>query len=67
MTGNDAMRATLAQLLSNVRDGKEIRTYLEKFGAAATGHFAVIKLGGAILRDELEAVAEGWRCSTRWV
>lgn len=58
MTGDAAMRSTLTHLLSNVRDGKEIRTYLERFGAADRGGFAIIKLGGAILRDDLEAVAE---------
>ncbi len=59
MANNASMRATLTHLLSNVRDGKEIRTYLEKFGAAEEGQFAVIKLGGAILEKELEAAAEG--------
>lgn len=50
-------RQTIVQLLSNMSDGKEIRTYLQRFAAVDQTRFAVIKIGGAILRDELEETA----------
>ena len=50
-------RHTIVQLLSNMSDGKEIRTYLQRFAAVDQTRFAVIKIGGAILRDELEETA----------
>ncbi len=58
MANNESVRATLTHLLSNVRDGKEIRTYLQKFGSVDKGQFAVIKLGGAVLEQDMETAAE---------
>jgi acetylglutamate kinase len=51
------IRATIVQLLSNVSDGKEIRAYLQRFSEIERTRFAVIKIGGAILRDRLEETA----------
>ena len=53
----NSTRQTIVQLLSNMSDGKEIRTYLQRFAAVDQTRFAVIKIGGAILRDELEETA----------
>jgi acetylglutamate kinase len=57
MVPNKGTRQTIVQLLSNVSDGKEIRTYLQRFSELETTRFAVIKVGGAILRDQLEETA----------
>lgn len=51
------IRETIVQLLSNVSDGKEIHTYLQRFSELERTRFAVIKIGGAILRDRLEETA----------
>ncbi|MGD2042480.1 MAG: acetylglutamate kinase [Acidimicrobiia bacterium] len=57
MAPNRDTRATIVQLLSNVSDGKEIRAYLQRFSEIERTRFAVIKVGGAILRDRLEETA----------
>lgn len=51
-------RQTIVQLLSNMQDGKEIRSYLQRFSAVDQTRFAVIKIGGAILRDQLKETAD---------
>jgi acetylglutamate kinase len=51
------IRETIVHLLSNVSDGKEIHTYLQRFSELERTRFAVIKIGGAILRDRLEETA----------
>lgn len=51
------IRETIVHLLSNVSDGKEIHTYLQRFSELERTRFAVIKVGGAILRDRLEETA----------
>ena len=50
-------RQTIVQLLSNVSDGKEIHTYLQRFSEIEKTRFAVIKIGGSILRDRLDETA----------
>lgn len=50
-------RQTIVQLLSNVSDGKEIHTYLQRFSELERTRFAVIKIGGSILRDRLDETA----------
>jgi acetylglutamate kinase len=57
MAPNRDIRETIVQLLSNMSDGKEIRTYLQRFSSLDQSRFAVIKIGGAILRDRLEETA----------
>ncbi len=57
MAPNKDTRHTIVQLLSNVSDGKEIHTYLQRFSELERTRFAVIKIGGAILRDRLEETA----------
>lgn len=52
------VRAAIVQLLSQMRDGKEIREYLSRFAKLDQERFAVIKVGGAILRDEIESLAD---------
>ena len=50
-------RQTIVQLLSNMTDGKEIRSYLNRFATADQTRFAVIKIGGAILQEQLAETA----------
>lgn len=57
MAPNRDVRQTIVQLLSNMSDGKEIRSYLRRFSELDQSRFAVIKIGGAILRDRLEETA----------
>lgn len=57
MTDLVSTRATIVQLLSNMTDGKEIRSYLNRFAAVDQSRFAVIKVGGAILGEQLEETA----------
>ncbi len=57
MTQTAFTRQTIVQLLSNMQDGKEIRAYLQRFSEVDQSRFAVIKIGGAILNDQLEETA----------
>jgi acetylglutamate kinase len=50
------MRTTIVRLLSNMASTKEIQQYLKRFSQLDAARFAVVKVGGAILRDELEAL-----------
>jgi len=50
-------RETIVQLLSNMQDGKEIRAYLQRFSEVDQSRFAIIKIGGAILAEQLEETA----------
>ncbi len=58
-TGGDAapVRAAIVQLLSHMRDGKEIREYLNRFSQLDTERFAVVKVGGAVIEEDLEGLA----------
>ena len=53
MPPNSDVRQTIVQLLSNMSDGKEIRSYLRRFSELDQSRFAVIKIGGAIRRERL--------------
>lgn len=53
-----ATRQTIVQLLSNMQDGKEIRAYLQRFSSIDQSRFAVIKIGGAILQEQLKETAD---------
>lgn len=50
-------RSTIVRLLSNLGGRKEVEQYLKRFASVESTRFAVIKVGGAILRDELESLA----------
>ena len=50
------VRPTIVRLLSNMGSAKEIQQYLCRFSQLDAARFAVVKVGGAILRDELEAL-----------
>jgi len=57
MTQSANTRQTIVQLLSNMSDGKEIRAYLQRFSEVDQSRFAVIKIGGAILSEQLDDTA----------
>ncbi len=46
-------RSVIVRLLSNIGSAKEIQQYLKRFSQLNAERFAVIKVGGAILRDDL--------------
>src|SRR5690242_13912316 len=50
------LRTTIVRLLSNMASAKEIQLYLKRFARLDAAPFAVAKVGGAILRDELDAL-----------
>lgn len=50
------LRSTIVRLLSNMASAKEIQLYLKRFSQIDAARFAVVKVGGAILRDELDAL-----------
>ena len=45
------------RLLSNMASAKEIQQYLKRFSQLDAARFAVVKVGGAVLRDDLDALA----------
>ena len=50
------LRPTIVRLLSNMASAKEIQQYLKRFSQVDAERFALVKVGGAILRDELDAL-----------
>jgi acetylglutamate kinase len=50
------MRNTIVRLLSNMASAKEIQQYLKRFSQVDASRFAVVKVGGAVLRDDIEAL-----------
>ncbi|NJD18190.1 MAG: acetylglutamate kinase [Gemmatimonadetes bacterium] len=50
------VRPTIVRLLSSMASAKEIQLYLKRFSQLDADRFAVVKVGGAILRDELDAL-----------
>ncbi|HWG10575.1 MAG TPA: acetylglutamate kinase [Rhodanobacteraceae bacterium] len=49
-------RQAIVRLLSNMSGAKEIRQYLQRFSRLDARRFAVVKVGGAVLRDDLAAL-----------
>ncbi|KAF1710444.1 acetylglutamate kinase [Pseudoxanthomonas kalamensis DSM 18571] len=49
-------RQTIVKLLSNMGSAKEIDQYLRRFSEVDAKRFAVVKVGGAVLRDDMEAL-----------
>ncbi len=53
-TNSPKIKQTIIQLLSSLANPKEIDQYLKRFVNAGQSHFAVIKVGGSILENDLE-------------
>ena len=47
-------RKTIVRLLSSMGSAKEIQQYLKRFSEIDAKRFAVVKVGGAMLRDGRE-------------
>jgi acetylglutamate kinase len=52
----DHTRQTIVRLLSSMGSAKEIQQYLKRFSQLDARRFAVVKVGGAVLRDDLAAL-----------
>lgn len=50
------LRTTITRLLSNMGSTREIQLYLRRFTQVDAARFAVVKVGGAILRDDADAL-----------
>ncbi len=57
MSPTAEIRQTIVQLLSNMGESREVRSYLQRFSSLDQTRFAVIKIGGGVLRDQLEETA----------
>jgi len=53
---NQSTRQTIVRLLSSMASAKEISQYLKRFSQLDAKRFAVVKIGGAVLRDDLGAL-----------
>jgi acetylglutamate kinase len=56
-SAQDHTREIITQLLSNMGGAREIRQYLKKYSGGDGNNFAVVKVGGAVVRDELDVLA----------
>jgi bifunctional N-acetylglutamate synthase/kinase len=56
MESHKQTRQTIIRLLSSMASAKEISQYVKRFSQLAAKRFAVVKVGGAVLRDDLEAL-----------
>ncbi|MFC6841661.1 acetylglutamate kinase [Xanthomonas theicola] len=56
MHANKQTRQTIVRLLSSMASAKEISQYLKRFSQLDAKRFAVVKVGGAVLRDDLDAL-----------
>ncbi|MDE2280843.1 MAG: acetylglutamate kinase [Xanthomonadaceae bacterium] len=57
MEAHKHTRKTIVRLLSAMGSAKEIQQYLKRFSELDAKRFAVVKVGGAVLRDELQDLA----------
>lgn len=49
-------RSTVIQLLSNIGSKREVQQYLSHFSSVSSNQFAVIKVGGAIITEHMNAL-----------
>lgn len=49
-------RSTVVQLLSNIGSKREVQQYLSHFSSVSSNQFAVIKVGGAIITEHMDAL-----------
>ncbi|MEO7917790.1 MAG: acetylglutamate kinase [Dokdonella sp.] len=56
MQARQQTRQTIVRLLSSMASAKEISQYLKRFSQVDAKRFAVVKVGGAVLRDDLDAL-----------
>ncbi|RPA81852.1 bifunctional acetylglutamate kinase/N-acetyl-gamma-glutamyl-phosphate reductase [Ascobolus immersus RN42] len=58
-TDAQSTRKTVVQLLNNIGSRREVQQYLSHFTSVSSQQFAVIKVGGAIISNELEKLSSG--------
>lgn len=51
---NHKVKETIIRLLNNMGSENEIRKYLKRFSSNEGMKFAIIKVGGAILKDDID-------------
>ena len=51
------IRSTVIELLGQLGSSREARQYLKQFSQVDQSRFAVVKVGGAVLRDHLDSLA----------
>src|SRR5687768_18463888 len=56
MESHKQTRQTIIRLLSSMASAKEISQYVKRFSQVDAKRFAVVKVGGAVLRDDLDAL-----------
>ena len=56
MDAHKQTRQTIVRLLSSMGSAKEISQYLKRFSQLDAKRFAVVKVGGAVLRDDLDSL-----------
>ena len=56
MEAHKQTRQTIIRLLSSMASAKEISQYVKRFSQLDAKRFAVVKVGGAVLRDDLDAL-----------
>lgn len=56
MDAHKQFRRTVLRLLDNMASAKEIQQYLKRFSQLDAHRFAVVKVGGAVLRDDRDAL-----------
>ncbi|KAI9708226.1 MAG: Protein arg-6, mitochondrial [Bogoriella megaspora] len=54
-------RSAVVNILSNIGSKREVEQYLAQFSSVSSQQFAVIKVGGAILRDHLDTLCDALR------
>jgi acetylglutamate kinase len=57
MDSSKQTRQIILRLLSNLGSQREVQQYLKRFSALETEKFAVVKVGGETLRDELDELS----------
>ncbi len=58
MTSKSEAREPIVRLLSLMRGGREIRQYLQRYATPGERSLTVVKVGGAVLRDDKAALAD---------
>lgn len=57
LVGSSDTRSTVIQLLNNISSKREAEQYLKYFTSVSQQQFAIIKVGGAIINDNLQDLA----------
>ncbi len=58
MSDNQDIRDVITKLLSTMAGAREIRQYLDRYASQEKARFAVVKVGGAVLAEDLPELAK---------